>query len=56
MLVTEFGIVIEVKPLQPSKAEFPMLVTEFGIIVFLQPTINVFEDFSIIALHPSRES
>ena len=31
MLVTEFGISIEVKPIQPEKASFPILVTELGI-------------------------
>ena len=33
MLVTEFGIVIDVKLLQSSKAELPILVTEFGIVI-----------------------
>ena len=32
MLVTELGIVTEVRPLQPKKAEPPMLVTELGIV------------------------
>ena len=32
MLVTELGILIEVKELQRVKAEFPMLVTELGIL------------------------
>ena len=31
MLVTLLGIVIEVKPVQPQKARFPMLVTLSGI-------------------------
>ncbi len=30
MFVTDFGIVIDVRPLQWSKADSPMLVTEFG--------------------------
>ena len=34
MLVTLFGIVTEVRPLQPEKAEFPMLVTLLGITKF----------------------
>ena len=41
MLVTEFGIVICCKELQPSKAYFPMLVTELGIVISckeLQPS------------------
>ena len=32
MLVTEFGMVTEVKPVQPEKAWLPMLVTEFGMV------------------------
>ena len=31
MLVTDFGILIDVRELQPEKAELPMLVTELGI-------------------------
>ena len=30
ILVTEFGIVIDVKPLQPEKAYSPILVTEYS--------------------------
>ena len=40
MLVTELGIVMEVKLLQERKAELPMLVTELGIameVKVLQP-------------------
>ena len=33
MLVTLDGIVIEVNPVQSSKAEFPMLVTLYGIVI-----------------------
>ena len=55
-LVTELGIVIEVKPVQTAKQEPPKLVTELGIVVFLQPTIIVFEEVSIIALQFSLES
>ena len=33
MLVTEFGILIEVKALQFQKAPDPMLVTELGILM-----------------------
>ena len=33
ILVTEFGIVTDVKPLQPEKAEPPILVKEFGIVI-----------------------
>ena len=37
MLVTLPGIVMEVRPLQPLKAEFPMLVTPFGIATEVRP-------------------
>ena len=33
MRVTELGILMEVKALQPEKAYFPMLVTELGILM-----------------------
>lgn len=36
MLVTEFGILMEVKELQPEKAAYPMLVTELGISIDLK--------------------
>lgn len=42
MLVTLSGMVMEVRPLQPEKAQMPMEVTPSGIMVFLQPIINVF--------------
>ena len=56
MLVTEFGIVIDVRPIQLSKADTPMLVTELGMMVFLQPVINVLVFVLIMALQLSRES
>ena len=34
---TEFGIVIDVRPLHPEKAQFPILVTEFGIVIDVRP-------------------
>ena len=37
MLVTESGIVTEVSPVQPEKAEPPMLVTESGIGIEVSP-------------------
>ena len=37
MLVTLLGIVTEVKPLQPEKAEDPMLVTLLGIVTEVKP-------------------
>ena len=33
MLVTELGILIDVKALQPEKADDPKLVTELGILI-----------------------
>ena len=46
MLVTEPGIVTDVRLLQPSNASSPMLVTERGITTFpLTPEINVFPSF-----------
>ena len=52
----EFGIVIEVKESLPVNAQLPIEVTEFGIVEFPQPTTNVFELVSIIALQLSLES
>ena len=37
MFVTEFGMVTDVKPLQYSKAQFPILVTEFGMVTDVKP-------------------
>ena len=37
MLVTLLGIVIDVRPVQPSKALFPMLVTLLGIVIEVSP-------------------
>ena len=37
MLVTEDGIVTEVKPLQPENASTPMLVTPSGIVIEVKP-------------------
>ena len=37
MLVTEFGIVTDVRPEQLWKAAHPMLVTEFGIVIEVRP-------------------
>ena len=56
MLATEFGISMEVKPVQPLKALFPILVTELGITVFMQPEISVLVEVSIIALQVLLES
>ena len=49
MLVTLFGIVMLVKPVQRWKAESPMLVTlpSVGMTLVLQPKINVFVAVSI---------
>ena len=56
MLVTELGMVMEVRPLQPLKASLPMLVTELGMVVFLHPAINSLVEVSIMALQLLRES
>ena len=53
MLVTELGMVMEVRLEQNSKARSPILVTEFGIVVFLHPAINLLVFVSIIALQLS---
>ena len=37
MLVTELGIVIEVKPVQIEKQYLPKLVTELGIVIEVKP-------------------
>ena len=37
ILVTEFGIVTEVRPVQYRKAHSPILVTEFGIVTEMRP-------------------
>ena len=37
ILVTELGIVTEVRPLQPAKAKSPILVTELGIVTEVRP-------------------
>jgi hypothetical protein len=37
MLVTEDGIVTDVKPVHPENAELPILVTEDGIVTDVNP-------------------
>ena len=56
MLVTELGIVMEVRAEQTLNAPSPMLVTELGMVVDWHPAIRVLEAVSIIALQFSRES
>jgi len=56
MLVTLLGMVMEVRPVQPSNALPPILVTLLGMIVFLHPVIRVFVLVSIMALQLSLES
>ena len=53
MEVTEFGMVTEVNPIQPSKADPPMDETELGITVFMHPKSNLFVALSIMALQLS---
>ena len=56
MLVTELGMITEVREEQYSNARSPMLVTELGMVVDWHPAIRVLEAVSIIALQFSRES
>ena len=56
MLVTELGMVTEVREEQPVNAPSPMLVTELGKVVDWHPAIRVLETVSIMALQFSRES
>ena len=37
MFVTEFGIVIDVKALQPEIVPYPILFTELGIVIDVKP-------------------
>ena len=37
MLVTELGMITEVRPLHPEKAYPPMLVTELGMVTEVRP-------------------
>ena len=55
-MVTEFGMIIFFRPLQPSKDLGPIIVTLEGITVLLHPVINLLLLVSIIALQPFRES
>ena len=60
MLVTELGIVTDVKPMQLQKASSPMLVTELGIVTDVKPSqprkayspMLVTELGMIVFLHP----
>ena len=56
MVVTELGIMMEVRLEQPENALSPMEVTELGMAVFMQPAINVLVAVSIMALQLLRES
>ena len=56
ILLTEFGIDIEVRSLKSHIELYPIDATEFGIIVVLHPAINSFVAVSIIALQLLRES
>ena len=50
MLVTEFGILIEMSSELPEKAYPPMFFTELGTVVFLHPVCKVLYRVSMIAL------
>ena len=56
MEVTLLGMVKEVNPLQPPKADPTMEVTLLGIMVFFVPMIKEFVAVSIMALQLPRES
>ena len=56
ILVTEDGMVMEVRAEQPQKQYFPKTVTEEGIIVLAHPATRVFVAVSTIALQFSLES
>ncbi len=49
MLVTLLGIVTEVRPVQPEKAEFPMLVTLFGIVTEVAQGLHLTTVLSFIS-------
>ena len=51
MLVTESGMVISVKPVQPENAELPMLVTESGMVISVSPTTAIVQ---LVALPPMQ--
>ena len=56
MLVTDEGMVMLVKPVQPENADSPMVVTELGMVVFLQLATSVLVAVSMMALQSLRES
>lgn len=56
ILVTDGGMVIDIKSWQFENAYAAKLVTVLGMTVFLQPTIRVLVAVSIMALQPSRLS
>ena len=56
MVVTELGMLMAVRLVQPKNAQSPMEVTELGMVVFMQPAINVLVAVSIMALQLLRES
>ena len=56
MLVTELGIVMEVRAEQTLNAPSPMLVTELGMVVDWHPAIRVLEAVATVAVQFSRES
>jgi len=56
MVVTELGMLMAVRLVQPKNAQLPMEVTELGMVVFMQPAINVLVAVSIMALQLLRES
>ena len=54
MLVTELGILMEVKELQPTKANFPMLVTELEILMEVKELqFKKADSPMLVTLHPA---
>ena len=54
ILVTELGIVTEVRPLQPEKAQYSILVTELGIVTevkLLQPMYLEVNDYQLFVVN-----
>ena len=56
MIVTELGIAIEVRPVQPQKAPIPIASILLGMTVLMQPVFSVLVAVTMIALQLSRES
>ena len=58
MLVTELGMVMLVRPEQPSNARTPMLVTDFGMVTLVRPVQpeNAFAPMLVTELGMTKSS